>query len=271
MAALPVVEPNLPSTQHLPFRVATRHKSDSSEHTMTHQLESVSDLSNTTYKPSNNSLSPTCKQSILTRLDHACLNLPPSFFALNMGIGITSILRHNLPYNARWLQIIGTIIFVLLVFGNVIRYIRFKGLFGAVGNHLVSGMFWGCLSMGFTTIVVGLDQRFLSLKLTASEYDRVCLRSCLGLPMGSTRPWSVVDRCHPLDPCQLWHGLHVAGHLQAFAADVSDSRRFTRHTHTPESISAALLLPIVSSVVASALTQFNPSLARSTIIVSYLV
>jgi tellurite resistance protein TehA-like permease len=55
--------------------------------------------------------------------------------------------------------------------------------------------------------------------------------------------------------------------------------RFTRHDHTIETISAAWLLPIVSSVVAAAsggvvstaLAPFDPALARSTVIVSYVV
>lgn len=55
--------------------------------------------------------------------------------------------------------------------------------------------------------------------------------------------------------------------------------RFVRQTHTIESISAALLLPIVATVVAgasggivaNALSPFDANLARSTVIVSYAV
>jgi tellurite resistance protein TehA-like permease len=78
-----------------------------------------------------------------------------------MGTGITSILLHNLPYNARWLQTLGTIIFVLnvvvfvlLCLGNMARYVRYKGVFSAVGKHTLAGLFWGCLPMGLATIVV---------------------------------------------------------------------------------------------------------------------
>ncbi len=57
------------------------------------------------------------------------------------------------------------------------------------------------------------------------------------------------------------------------------SCRFTRQTHTADTVSAAWLLPIVSSVVAAAsggivanaLMPFDPLLARYTIIVSYVV
>jgi len=82
------------------------------------------------------------------------------------GTGITSILLYNLPYNAGWLQRLGItifvlniIIFILLSFGHVIRYIRFKGLFQASINHLMSGMFWGTLPMGLITIVVSDPSR----------------------------------------------------------------------------------------------------------------
>ena len=54
---------------------------------------------------------------------------------------------------------------------------------------------------------------------------------------------------------------------------------FTRHSHTPDTMAATWLLPIVSSVVAAAsggvvaaaLAPFDAELARSTVIVSYIV
>lgn len=102
--------------------------------------------------------------AVLQRLDNVCLKLPPAFFSINMGTGITSILLYNLPYNAHWVQMLGIIIFVLNVaifavlgIASIVRYIRWKGLFGAVGNHLVAGMFWGTLPMGMATIVVSLS------------------------------------------------------------------------------------------------------------------
>lgn len=99
--------------------------------------------------------------TLLQRLDEVCLKLPPAFFSINMGTGITSILLYNLPYNAHWLRMLGTIIFVLnvaifavLCLANLVRYTRYRGLFTAVANHLAAGMFWGCLPMGMATIVV---------------------------------------------------------------------------------------------------------------------
>ena len=109
----------------------------------------------------SSSSSATLTPPRLGRLSQTCLNLPPSFFSLNMGTGITSILLHNLPYNATWLQRLGIVIFVLniaifvaLVVGNLVRYVRWRGLFSTVASHPLAGMFWGCLPMGFATIVV---------------------------------------------------------------------------------------------------------------------
>lgn len=78
-----------------------------------------------------------------------------------MGTGITSILLYNFPYPAEWLRVLGVVVFVLnvvvfalLAIGSVVRYVRYKGLFGATLTHGVAGMFWGALPMGLATIVV---------------------------------------------------------------------------------------------------------------------
>jgi tellurite resistance protein TehA-like permease len=94
-------------------------------------------------------------------LEHACLNLSPAFFSLNMGTGIASVLLHNLPYNADWLRsiaivifILNIIIFVLLSIGTLVRFVRWRGIFTALGRHTLAGMYWGCLPMGMVTIIV---------------------------------------------------------------------------------------------------------------------
>lgn len=99
--------------------------------------------------------------TLSSRLSHACLNLPPAFFSINMGTGITSILLHNFPYPAEWLRIVGIVIFVLniaifclLAAGNIARYVKYMGIFQSTYTHPMSGMFWGTLPMGLATIVV---------------------------------------------------------------------------------------------------------------------
>ncbi|WWD09547.1 hypothetical protein V865_007674 [Kwoniella europaea PYCC6329] len=102
------------------------------------------------------------KENVGTRLSHCVINLSPAFFSLNMGTGIVSILLYTFPYPARWLRTIGIVIFVLnvvlfllLSVGNLIRYIRWKGLFTTTLRHSSAALPWGTLPMGFATIVVG--------------------------------------------------------------------------------------------------------------------
>lgn len=80
-----------------------------------------------------------------------------------MGCGIASILLHNFPYPATWLQYLGTIVFVLnvvvfclLTLATAARYLAFRGLWGVVAKHNVAGLFWGTFPMAFITIVVSL-------------------------------------------------------------------------------------------------------------------
>lgn len=118
---------------------------------------------------------------LIWKLDQACLKLPPAFFSLNMGTGITSILLYNLPYNTYWLQDLGIILFILniiifavLAGGNVTRYLRWKGIFSAVACHPAAAMFWGTLPMGFATIVVCTSAAFdMSLERLASQPFRL--------------------------------------------------------------------------------------------------
>lgn len=192
--------------------------------------------------------------SFVGSLDFAVLNLAPSFFSLNMGTGIVSILLHQLPYNAEWLKrlsivvfVFNVVLFVLLAIGNVIRYVRYKGLFTAVLHHLVSSMFWGTLPMGFVTIV-----------------NMICL-ACV--------------------PSWGWHGAQLALGLMWIDLVLSVIVNigmlwimFTRHNHTPESVAAIWLLPIVTCVVvasttalvAQTITPFAPQLARSTLLVAFV-
>lgn len=49
------------------------------------------------------------------------LNFTPSWFSVNMGTGIASILLYNLPYQFTGLKIVATVIFVL----NIVLFIFF--------------------------------------------------------------------------------------------------------------------------------------------------
>ncbi|KEQ92599.1 hypothetical protein AUEXF2481DRAFT_91019 [Aureobasidium subglaciale EXF-2481] len=88
------------------------------------------------------------------------LNFTPSWFSVNMGTGIVSILLHNLPYNGRWLYWISVVIFCLnillfIIFTtiSVVRYVYFTGLFKAMLRHPVQSLFLGTVPMGLATII----------------------------------------------------------------------------------------------------------------------
>ncbi|OAA61376.1 C4-dicarboxylate transporter/malic acid transport protein [Cordyceps fumosorosea ARSEF 2679] len=87
-------------------------------------------------------------------------NFTPSWFAVNMGTGIVSILLHNLPYNAQWLQYISYAIFALNVVLfttflaiSILRYTLYPEIWTAMIDHPGQSLFLGCFPMGFATII----------------------------------------------------------------------------------------------------------------------
>ena len=89
-----------------------------------------------------------------------CLNFTPSWFSVTMGTGIVSILLEKLPYNAQWLHYLAIILFVLNIalfvtftIISVIRYCVYRGIFWAMLNHPVQSLFLGTVPMGLATIV----------------------------------------------------------------------------------------------------------------------
>lgn len=80
------------------------------------------------------------------------------WFAVNMGTGIVSILIHNLPYNAPWLQYISYIFFGLnvLLFGifsgmSVARYALYPEIWWAMISHPGQSLFLGCFPMALAS------------------------------------------------------------------------------------------------------------------------
>jgi hypothetical protein len=121
-----------------------------------------SDIASTSTVPSTTTKS-LGKIRCTSRFARICLNTTPAFFSLNMGTGITSILLHDLPYNAHWVQILGNVVFVLniilflaIAFASLVRYIKWRGVFTVVLVDKQAAMFWGCLPMGLSTIVVSV-------------------------------------------------------------------------------------------------------------------
>jgi tellurite resistance protein TehA-like permease len=87
-------------------------------------------------------------------------HLPRSWFAVNMGTGIVSILLHNLPYNAFWLQYISYVFFALnlllfTVFTAVsfLRYTLYPEIWTVMVRHPTQSLFLGCFPMALATLI----------------------------------------------------------------------------------------------------------------------
>lgn len=88
------------------------------------------------------------------------INFTPSWFSVNMGTGIASILLHNLPYNADWLYWISVVIFclnvvifLLFLAISIARYTLYPGIWSAMVKHPVQSLFLGTFPMGLATII----------------------------------------------------------------------------------------------------------------------
>lgn len=75
-----------------------------------------------------------------------------------MGTGIVSILLHNLPYNAPWLQYISYVIFglnvvlfVTFLLISILRYGLYPEIWSAMIEHPGQSLFLGCFPMGFAS------------------------------------------------------------------------------------------------------------------------
>jgi hypothetical protein len=87
-------------------------------------------------------------------------NFTPSWFSVNMGTGIVSILLHNLPYNAVWLYWISVVVFGLNVFlfvaflcVSILRYAIWPEIWMKMIRHPAQSLFLGTFPMGLATIV----------------------------------------------------------------------------------------------------------------------
>ncbi|KEF56226.1 uncharacterized protein A1O9_07807 [Exophiala aquamarina CBS 119918] len=88
------------------------------------------------------------------------LHFTPSWFSVIMGTGIVSILLHNLPYNGAWLRWVSISIFALnvllfLTFTtiSVARYTVYRGIVFAMLRHPVQSLFLGTFPMGLATLI----------------------------------------------------------------------------------------------------------------------
>ena len=77
-----------------------------------------------------------------------------------MSTGVLSILLHQLPYHAHWLDIVSEIVFVLnvvlfLVFSFIsfLRYVLYPSLFPAVLRHPHQSLFLATFPIGLATLI----------------------------------------------------------------------------------------------------------------------
>ncbi|KAK7218749.1 hypothetical protein V2G26_006752 [Clonostachys chloroleuca] len=166
-----------------------------------------------------------CKENVGWR--RIVRNFTPSWFAVNMGTGIVSILLYRLPYNGEWLQYISYIffcanivLFALFTAVSVLRYTLYPEIWFAMIAHPGQSLFLGCFPMGFATIInmmvfVGKSwgNGFIYLTWALWWVDAVVsMATCISMPF-------IVMK---------------------------------RHRPDLQNITAALLLPIVPTVVAAA-------------------
>jgi C4-dicarboxylate transporter/malic acid transport protein len=204
-------------------------------------------------KPSTNSNEKEVWQIRAKReIRRITLHFTPSWFSVNMGTGISSILLHQLPYQFKGLGIISNVIFGL----NVILFILFTGIsiarytiwpkmFWTMLFHPTQSLFLGTFAMGFATIVnmcalsaaPAFGHNFIIFTWVLWWIDAfISILICIGLPF-----------------------------LQ-----------FTRHEQSLAKVTGVWFLPVVATIVAAAsggivADILPPAHARLTLIVSWIL
>ncbi|KAF9881741.1 wyosine base formation [Colletotrichum karsti] len=171
-----------------------------------------------------------------------------------MGTGIVSILLHNLPYNVTWISHGLAIAFFVLNVGlftvftaiTILRYALYPEIWKAMVIHPAQSMFLGCYPMGFATIInmmVFVCAPAWGDWVVSWAWGFWWLDAALSLATCITVPFVMI------------------------------------HQHRPglQAVTAASLLPIVPTVVASstggivAEALANPDHAFITLIASYIL
>ena len=171
-----------------------------------------------------------------------------SWFAVTMGIGITALILYDFPFTAKWLQVLGIIVWgitmVQFLVSNIffaLRFIIYPEQFMKMLRHPHQSMFLGCWPMGFATII----------NLTDSLFKQ--------------RAWKATYAMWWID---------IAATL--FSAWIVVFLIFSVHTRDSDTLNATILLPVVALVVAGStgglIAQSQPAdLQESSAIVSLLL
>ena len=82
------------------------------------------------------------------------------WFIITMSTGVISIMLHQLPYHAHWLNIISYIflvlnltLFLLFTFISILRYTLYPQIFAAVLRHPHQSLFIACFPVGLGTLI----------------------------------------------------------------------------------------------------------------------
>ncbi|TVY42240.1 Sulfite efflux pump [Lachnellula occidentalis] len=188
-------------------------------------------------------------------------NFTPSWFSVNMGTGIVSILLHNLPYNGPWLYWISVVIFclnvalfIIFLSISILRYTLYPATWKAMIRHPAQSQFLGTFPMGFATIV----NMVVFVCVPAWGHKAIQLQA-----------WALwwIDAVLSLAVC-----LYLP-----FAISDADCRSMYFHQTELKSMTATWLLPVVAPIVAAATGAIvadvlpNPQHALITVIVSYVL
>ncbi|KAL5596702.1 hypothetical protein BROUX41_006606 [Berkeleyomyces rouxiae] len=180
-------------------------------------------------------------------------NFTPSWFAVTMGTGIVSILLYSLPYKCSFTTGLSycffglnVVMFATFTIISMLRYLMYHDCWRAMVHHPVQSLFLGCFPMGLSTII---NMATISLanswgpRLMSAVWGLWWINVVTSMVTCLFVPWMVIYRHRP--------GLNT--------------------------ITAALILPIVATVVCAAsgglvaLHLLDESQAQLTIIVSYIL
>ncbi|KAF8320764.1 hypothetical protein DL93DRAFT_2052461 [Clavulina sp. PMI_390] len=180
------------------------------------------------------------------------LNFAPSWFSVNMGTGIVSILLKNLPYQFKHLDVIANAIFALNVVlfitflvVSIIRYTVWPTVWYELIHHPTQSLYIGTFPMGLTTIINMIV--FTCVPAFGKDFATVAwvlwwITAAISIGIGIIMPFVV----------------------------------HTRHKTSFKEILGVWFLPIVTNVVASAsggvvAAVLPPAHARVTLVVSYMM
>lgn len=181
------------------------------------------------------------------KMPHVITDFHPIWFASVMGTGISSTILYTFPYPAYWLQICSYLMFavccLLFIFYNVILVIaawRYPEKWRSMFTDVTQSVFFGCYSMGFSSIILYLHN-ITGHRWVTALYTLWLIN--IGISLGTA--WVIT------------FFVHWKGSIQAHEIHIS------------------ILLPVVSQNVVAAVggalyETLHPNLKLPNIIISFL-